>query len=84
MNRATNILPVPVGQGRCTDFDAGEIHALVRLELAAIDHHPANPAAAYAGDGDFEQPVIQQDSGTRDYIIGKRIVGGGDLTDLSL
>ena len=57
----------------------GQVHALVRLELAAVVHHRFHPAVTHAGHLHREQPVVEQDPRADPHVLGKPVVGGGDL-----
>jgi hypothetical protein len=65
-------------------MSSGKVHALVRLELAAVVHHRSHSGSVRPGDLRGHDAVVQQDAGAGAHVSRERIVRGGDLAQLGL
>ena len=78
-HRVLHFLPVLLGHRRGAHVHAGQVHALVRAEEAAVPHHPVHPVPADTGHLDRQEAVVEQDLGARFHVLGQRSVGRGQL-----
>jgi hypothetical protein len=81
-NRLLHVFYILIGQRRGTHLDAGKVHPLVRFEIAAVMDYGLDPLLLYAPYLEREKPVVQQDPGSDAHVLGKVVVGSGDLTGL--
>ena len=75
-----DVFDVLFGQRRRAHLDAGQVHALVGLELAAVVDHRLDPLVPHGPDLEREQAVVEQNPGADPHVLGQVVVRGGNLS----
>ena len=81
-HRLLDVLDVLLGQRWRADLDAGQIHPLVGLELAAVVDHRLDPLLVNRANLERQQAVVQQNPGADPHVLREIVVGGGNLSRL--
>ena len=73
------VAAVLLGEGRGRELHAGQVHALVGLQQAAVDDHGTPPRVARRRTHpQLEVAVVEQDRSPGGDVAGQRVVGRGD------
>ena len=73
-----DVIPVALAHIGHGQVDAGNIDALLVLDLAAVQHGADDVGVGHVPDGQLDQAVVQHDGAAGGHIVGQVLVGDGD------
>ena len=79
LHRVSYVFAILLGQRGRRNLDAGQVHALVRRQDAAVNHAPPHTRRLDRGHFNRQQPVVQQDPRADFGVVRQAFVGGGQL-----